>query len=131
MSDGISTKIDLQYADDNIVFGIAYCCADKDNSFWKLDRIEAEEFLAKIKHIEKMTWKQFSALPREDGLTTEFPGSKTYTMIDNQNTMEAKLFEKYYFHFRIKKNSLFRVFGYQYKNIFYITHLDPKGKLQH
>lgn len=131
MAGGFSTKIDIQYADQNVVFGITNCCSDKKYSFWHLERTQAEEFLSRLKYFEKMNWRQLGALQRDIGLTPEIPDSKTFKMIDNQNTMESKLIEKYYFHFRVKQNNLFRVFGYQNKNIFYITHIDPKGELQH
>lgn len=130
MSIDVSTKIDLQFADYNVVFGISSCSSDKKHSFWKLDRVQAEELLNKLKYFEKMTWRQFGALPRELGLTPEIDGTSAHKMIDSQDRTEAKLIEKRYFHFRVKKTSLFRVFGYQYKNVFYITHLDPKGEIQ-
>lgn len=126
-----SSKIDLQYAESNVVFGVSHCCSDKKHSFWNLNRNESEDLLRRLMYIEQMTWKQLSALSREDGLTTEFPDSKTFLMIDSQNSSETKIMEKYYFHLRVKKKELFRIFGYQYKNIFYITHLDPKGELEH
>lgn len=126
-----SSKIDLEFAESNVVFGISHCCPDKNYSFWGLNRIEAEELIKKLAYIEQMTWKQLSALPRENGITPEIPGSKTYSMIDNLNDSGTKMIERYYFHFRVKQKELFRVLGYQYKNIFYITHLDTKGVLHH
>jgi hypothetical protein len=128
----VSTKIDLEYAESYVIFGITSCSADKKYSFWKLDnRNQAEDFLSRLQHYEKMTWKQLSSLPRETGLTVETEGSKSYEMIDSQNRNASKLIEKRYFHFRVKDRDLFRVFGYQDKNIFYITHLNTNGDLHH
>ena len=131
MSTEAQTKIDLEFADSSVVFGISSCSSHKKHSFWVLVRIEAEEFLGKLRYFEQMTWKQFGALPRENGLTSEIQGTGSYNMIDQQNNSASKLVERRYFHFRVKQKSLFRVLGYQYKNIFYITHLDPKGILHH
>lgn len=125
----VSSKINIQYSESNIIFGISRCCCDKKYSFFGLDKNEAENLVKRLQHIEQMTWKQFSSLDRDLGITPEIPDSKTFNMIDNQNSSETKLMERYYFHFRVKNRDLFRVFGYQYKNIFYITHLDPKGEL--
>lgn len=126
------TKINLLHSDSKIIFLIRDCSLNKDYSFWKLNREQAELFIARLKHIEEMTWAQFSNIPRGFGLTVEKPGTKSYDMIDLQNTSPEKLMgEKYYFHFRIKQSDLFRVFGYQKRQYFCITHLDRDGSVHH
>ncbi|MFH1454864.1 MAG: hypothetical protein ABIF22_00875 [bacterium] len=52
-------------------------------------------------------------------------------MIDEQNTSPEKLAEQYYFHFRVEQRGLFRVFGYQKRQFFCITHIDKDGKIHH
>ena len=84
-----------------------------------------------MRYIEKMTWKQLAGLPRKKGLTSEKSGSSNFDLIHEQNTSESKIVEQYYFHFRVEQKGLFRVFGYQKEQFFYITHIDPEGKINH
>jgi len=124
-----SSKIDLRFADYNIIFAISDCCLNKKFSFYNLSRQLAKKFISRLKHIEKMSWRRFAGLDRKYGLTVEGRNSPNFKMIDKQNSSPGKLVEKWYFHFRIEPNGLFRVFGYQKGQVFYITHIDPKGKI--
>lgn len=127
-----STKFDLQYAENKVRFSICDCSLDKRVSFWRLDNKEqARKFLEKLKHFEKLTWAQFANLPHKNGLTPERLGTPNFDMIHAQNTCESKLVEQFYFHFRVEQIGLFRVFGYQHKQFFCITHIDPCGKINH
>ena len=126
-----STKFDLQCAEKKVYFSICDCSLDKKYSFWCLDKEQAKKFIEKLRHIEKMTWRQFVGLLREKGLTPEKFDSPNFDLIHEQNTSESKLVEQYYFHFRVEQKGLFRVFGYQKGQFFYITHIDPKGKINH
>lgn len=128
---GIPTKFDLQFAEDKVRFSICDCSLDKKYSFWCLDRQQAERFIGRLRHIEKLTWKQFTSLPRQNGVTPEQAGSPNFDLIHDQSTCESKLVEQYYFHFRVEQTGLFRVFGYQHRQFFCITHVDPKGKINH
>jgi len=125
------TKFDLRQTESKVFFNICDCSLDKKYSFWKLSREQAEKFLKRLKHIEKLTWGQWISLPRESGLTLEKSGTESFGMIDEQNTCERKFVEQYYFHFRVEQKSLFRVFGYQRDQFFCITHLDFNGILHH
>ncbi|BFT94103.1 MAG: hypothetical protein MNSN_05160 [Minisyncoccus archaeiphilus] len=129
----ISTKIDLKYAESKVIFCILDCSLDKNYSFWKLDsKLDAEKFISRLKHIEKMTWKQLASLDRKRGLTPEFSNSESFKMINEQDSSLQQVGgEYYYFHFRIEEDGLFRVFGYQESQFFHITHIDPKGKVHH
>ncbi|MCK5413048.1 MAG: hypothetical protein KAI57_01600 [Candidatus Pacebacteria bacterium] len=127
----LSTKIDTRYAEENVCFSICDCSLDKKYSFWCLNKEQAKKFLDKLKHFEKMTWKQLSALPRNKGLTPEKHASQNFDLIHNQSTYEGNIVEQYYFHFRVEQTGLFRVFGYQKKQFFCITHIDPLGKINH
>jgi hypothetical protein len=128
----ISTKIDLRYAEEKVIFSILDCSLDKKYSFWCLNNKEqAKKFLGKLQHIEKLTWKQLISLPRKNGLTSEIRGSSNFDLIHEQNTSEKKIVERYYFHFRVEQTGLFRVFGYQKGQFFQITHIDPNGKINH
>ncbi len=125
------TKFDLQYAENKVRFSICDCSLDKKYSFWSLDRQQAMKFIARLRYIEKLKWKEFANLSRKNGVTPEKSGSPNFDLIHTQNTCESKLMEPYYFHFRVEQIGLFRVFGYQHKQFFYITHIDPNGKINH
>jgi len=124
------TKIDIRYADHNIIFDITDSTDNKNYSLCRLNRENLKELLRKLKDIRNLTWKQFSAKSRDTGITSERKGTESFNMIDAQNSSPNKIVEKYYFHFRIgAQHSTFRIFGYQYKNAFCITHFDIKGDI--
>lgn len=125
------TKINLEYAEEKVCFSICDCSLDKKYSFWCLSKEQAKKFLEKLKHIEKLTWKQVASLQRKNGLTSERSNSPNFDLIHKQNTYERNLIEQYYFHFRVEQTGLFRVFGYQKQQFFCITHIDPNGKINH
>ncbi|MCX6731461.1 MAG: hypothetical protein NTX55_00500 [Candidatus Parcubacteria bacterium] len=132
MDDQIPSKIDLRYAESKVIFSICDCSLNKDYCFNRLSREDTKKFLKKLRHIEKMTWKQLVSLPRESGLTPEKIGSESFNMIGEQDCSEQNLVgEQYYFHFRVEEKGLFRVFGYQKGQLFCITHIDPSGKIHH
>lgn len=131
MDETTPTKIDLRYAEQKVLFLICDCSLHKDYSFWSLTKEQAKSLIECLKHKEKLTWSQFGALPRDTGITKEKSGSESFDMIDGQNTSPEKLAEQYYFHFRVEQRGLFRVFGYQKKQFFCITHLDRDGIIHH
>lgn len=125
------TKFDLQYAEAKVRFSICDCSLDKKYSFWCLNREQATKFLNRLRHIEKLKWREFASLPRKNGVTPEKSGSPNFDLIRVQNTSESQLVEQYYFHFRVEQTDLFRVFGYQRGQFFCITHIDPDGRINH
>ncbi len=125
------TKFDLQHSESNVVFSISDCSLGKKYSFWCLNKEQAKRFLARLIYVEKLTWSKFANLPRDKGVTSEKVGSDNFDLIHKQNTSASKLVEQYYFHFRVEQRGLFRVFGYQRNQFFYITHIDPDGKINH
>ena len=133
MNDLTPSKIYLLHAESRVVFSICSCSLDKNYSFYKLSREEATRLIRRLRHIEKMIWRQLAGLSREKGLTPERPGSKGFNMIREQDSSEQGLAnELYYFHFRIEQTGRpFRVFGYQKGQLFCITHIDSKGKIYH
>jgi hypothetical protein len=131
MDDNTPSKIDLLHAESRVIFYFCNCSLHKNLSFYGLNRVEAEKLIKRLQHIEKMTWGQLAALPREKGLTPDRPGSGNFDMIHGQDSSEQQLVELYYFHLRIEETGLFRVFGYQKGQLFCITHIDPKGKINH
>lgn len=132
MDDQPPSKIDLRHAELRVVFSICDCSLNKNHSFYNLGREEAEKLIKKLRHIEKLTWKQLASLPRKNGLTTESSGSKNFEMIKAQDTSEQQMTgERYYFHFRVEETGLFRIFGYQRERLFCITHIDPNGRINH
>lgn len=78
-----------------------------------------------------MDWKQFASLGREDGLTVEDPNSDNFKMIQEKDSSIGKIVEQHYFHFRVEKDGLFRIFGYQRKQFFCITQIDANGAINH
>ena len=71
------------------------------------------------------------AMDREHGTTVEIKGSESFAMIDEQDTSASKLLEQYYYHFRVEQKGVFRIFGYQRKQFFCITHIDRDGRIHH
>lgn len=128
----IPSKIDLRYAEKKVIFLICDCSLHKNFSFWKISREQAEEFINCLKYREQYTWNQFAnPAQRGNGLTPERPGSDSFNMIDMQNSSLSQFTEKYYFHFRTKNRSIFRIFGYQKEQYFCITHIDRDGIVHH
>ena len=125
------SKFDLTHAEHKVIFSICDCSLDRKYSFYKLNKEQAKNFLNKLKNFEKHTWGQLTSLIRERGLTPEKNNSENFNLIHDENTSERRFLEQFYFHFRIKQNSLFRVFGYQKDQLFCITHIDPNGKINH
>jgi hypothetical protein len=125
------SKFDLQYAESTVVFTICDCSLDKKYSFYNLTREQAERFIGRLQHIEKLTWKQFMALDRERGATPEKRGSESFQMIDEKNPDAGKFIEQYYYHFRAEQKGVFRIFGYQRRQFFCITHIDRDGRIHH
>lgn len=119
------SKIDLRFTESKVVCSISDCSTHKRFSFWSLNRKQAEALVQRLKHIERLTWRELSALDRERGLTPEKSDSDSFAMIHEQNSCERKLLEQYYFHIRIEQKGSFRIFGYQNGSCFYITHIDP------
>jgi len=132
MDDSTPSKIDLRHAGSSVVFSICDCSLNKNYSFFNLSREEATKLIKRLQYIEKMTWRQLVGLTRDKGLTSEIPGSESFNMIHEQDSSEQGLAnERYYFHFRVEQEGLFRVFGYQKGQLFCITHIDPEGKIHH
>lgn len=130
MDDFTPSKIDLRHAESRVVFSICACTLNKKYSFFGLSREEATKLIEKLRHIEKLIWKQWASLDRKNGLTSEDPKSENFDMIAAQDSSEQQMVdERYYFHFRVEKIGLFRVFGYQKGQLFCITHIDPRGKI--
>ena len=121
------SKIDLLHSESRVFFSFYDCSLDKKYSFYGLTREEATHLMRRLRHLEKMEWRQLSGLSREEGLTPEISGSVSHEMIHAQNSSEKKLVEQYYFHIRV--NGKFRIFGYQIDQFFRITHIDPEGKI--
>jgi len=109
------------------------CSLDKKYSFKHLRPQEKAELENKMKYLEKMTWRALANLPRENGLTREKLNSPGYKLINEQDPSINKMpgVDHYYFHFRVKNRGLFRVFGYQQDECFYVTQIDPNSKINH
>lgn len=126
-----ATKIDTDFINEKVQFLFTRCSLDKKYSFYSLTKEEAQQLVQRLLHLEQISWGEFQALDRRNGLTPEYKHSASFEMINEQNTDSKQYPEiyKHYFHFRVKQSSPFRVFGYQYKQFFCVTHLDPKGRV--
>ena len=126
-NDYLDTKIDIEYMDSFIIFRIPSVTFDKKYTFSNLNREESEIFIKKIKYIENMKWNQWVSIDRKKfGLTGEIIDSKSFDLVkekDHREEIEFGLTKRYYFHFRI---DYMRIFGYQDREYFYITHIDTK-----
>ena len=132
----VSSKVDIKFLESPVRFSFRNICKSKDfglkNKHWDTKTLKV--FKDKIEYIEEnRIWKDLLALgPKNGGVKVDYEGSSSYKMIDELNTYELKDFEpKYYFHLELKKKDLFRVFGYQNKDMFCVTHLDIKGLIHH
>jgi hypothetical protein len=99
----MDNKINPQFTEKKVIFYFCDCCLNNKYSFYNIKKENAEKLIKRLKFIEKMDWRTFGGLPREDGITSEFPNSKSFEMIDSQNSCEDKIIERYYFHFRVEK----------------------------
>jgi len=133
MSDQVPSKIDLRHTESRVVFYFCDCSLDKKYSFYGLNKEKATKLINRLKHIERIEWKQFSnSSQRRNGLTCEKKGSESFNMINDQNScLERKIVEQFYFHFYVEKIGLFRIFGYQRDQFFCITHIDSNGSIHH
>ena len=73
-------------------------------------------------------WKYGPVIP---GVYKRYKSKKSNPIILQQDKSIEKITEQYYFHLRVEKKGLFRVFGYQKKQFFCITHIDPNGNINH
>lgn len=128
--DAPPTKIDLQYAEDLVVFRVANCSDHKKFGFCSIDRDDGVILMKKLKYLERLTWSQWSALDRRgSGLTCELYNSESFNMIAAEDTSGKQLIERRYFHFRVEQRGDFRIFGYQAGKYFFITHFDPHHEI--
>lgn len=125
------TKYNQDFGDKKVTFTISHCSYHKKYTLSCLDIKDSERFIKKLKHIEQLTWHQFGNYTRDVGVTPEIENSESFNLIYEQDDRPDKDIEKYYFHFRIEASGTFRVFGFQNKEKFCITHLDAKGSLHH
>ena len=101
--------------------------AERDRK--KLTKQQETALSKKCEKLEMHTWHQVVNTKRETGLTPERKekGDTAYTKTLGRAATAGHPQEDIYpFHFRATRQ--FRVFGYQYKETFYITELDTKHK---
>ncbi len=124
-----TVRYDLKYAKHKIVFSETYCHRGK-YSRKSLDENQKAMLDDRLKHIEGETWETFMSKGEKSGVTPERKGSKSYKKINEYKSKASSLpSDDYFFHFRVGAASVFRVFGFQYRHEFCITHIDPKGKI--
>jgi len=139
MEEGQVTKINFEYAENPVRFSLRSCCTKKPYSMVHVERQAIPVLLNRLKHFEdEYTWKMLASEERGKGITPEKKNTPSYDAIDEQRQNEDGVFmgeENHYFHMRVKSRDkhwgLFRIFGYQKKDMFCITHFDVKGAFHH
>lgn len=137
MTGGNVSKIDLAYSGSKVRFSLRGCEHKKDYSVIHVDSRAFSVLQKRLMDLEdKYSWKMLSGLSREQGLTSELIGTNSYEKIKEQYYLcegPSMGDEEYFFHIRVKNKSKeyskFRIFGYQKRDLFCITHFDVDGKI--
>ncbi|MDE0243510.1 MAG: hypothetical protein OYG31_02250 [Candidatus Kaiserbacteria bacterium] len=99
-----------------------------EKDFEKLKSDEQESIKETLGSFTKKTWHAVVQLPREKGLTPERKEKSrqsTYNKVLNRASSNHRGHNLYPFHMRVPLISKkCRLFGYQCKDTFYITHID-------
>ena len=100
-----------------------------ERSYKKCTAEEKDVFDRRCEELKQHTWHELLNMDRKSGLTPERDekGNNAYEKTLGRRMEKHNKEDSYPFHFRVNKT--FRVFGYQYKETFYITELDPKHKV--
>ena len=121
-STNIFQEPNINFLESKIRFSFRMCDTKKF-CIRKLTDIEIVDFYSVLKKYEEMTWREISQCSHKIGLTYEKKEwdsykdmSRDYPNINN------------FMHFRVKNNSLFRIYGSRDKDLFLIIKIDPKGK---
>ena len=93
----------------------------------KLKKDEKNKVKERLKNFAKKTWREMVQMPREKGLTPENLNSESYKKtVGRSKLSHTKI---YPFHIRVPSISKkFRIFGYQRKDVFYVTQIDRNHK---
>ena len=124
-----SIGYDFKYAECLVVFSFEHCYRGKKYSRKSLDLNQLKMLKDRLNEIEQQTWGELMKKGKTTGVRKEKNGSSSWKMINKLRP--TQLSSDYFFHFRVGGKSAFRVFGYQYHEVFFITHIDPKGKIHH
>ena len=97
-----------------------------EKGFKRLKKDEQIKVERRLENFAEKTWREMVQMPRENGLTPEKFNSESY----NKTVGRANHTEKIYpFHIRVPSISKkFRIFGYQHKDVFYVTQIDRNHK---
>ena len=123
---GAETINDFTYSTDlakKVVFSITFCSTDRDYSFHRVDRQQAEDLVNKLQHFSNFGWGDFE----RSVLQRDRRDSHGFKKVDMQKP--KKMLTEYYGHFPIGGDGIFRTFGFRDDNVFHITHIDRSGKI--
>lgn len=98
-----------------------------EKGFKRLKKDEQIKVERRLKNFAKKTWREMVQMPREKGLTPENLNSESYKKtVGRSKLSHTKI---YPFHIRVPSISKkFRIFGYQHKDVFYVTQIDRNHK---
>ncbi len=122
-------KFNAKHASDLFTFDTKHCSKIKKYSLESLTSEQRDQLYKRLGHFSKMTWHTLISLSEKSGLTVDKEGTESFQAIENQKP--RLVLEEYYFHFRVEQTGKFRVFGYQDRAKFCITHVDPKGNMHY
>lgn len=113
-------RCDLNYFENRVKF---VCCEVVRKDYEKLEANLKKRLEVKLDRLSSITWSELVHMPKEKGLTPEYTGSDSYVKIVGRRLREHNKEDVYPFHIRITRK--FRIFGYQYRDTFYIVIIDP------
>ena len=95
----------------------------------KLKGDERKKLDKRLNDLCSNKWRELVNTNRERGLTPERKDYHMHGEIKGRSDVSHPENQLYPFHLRVPSISrVFRVFGYQYEDTFYITHIDPNHK---
>lgn len=97
--------------------------------FEKLNTAEKSKVEDRLNSLKEKTWHEIVNMSRKKGLTPERSESGKSAYNKTKGRADKNHIRIYPFHLRVPSiNKRFRIFGYQHKNIFYITQIDKNHK---
>ena len=118
---------DIKYHERPVRFSLRYSHIG-NNSIISLGPEQFKNLCERLGYFEDMTIGKIRQLPRENGLTSEKRKSENYKRLDS-------IYRDYnfdsYFHFRIRKKELARVFAAAKAGLYYLLEFDLTGKRNH
>ena len=118
------------FYENPVRYSLCYCDYSGKFCITKIsENTERKRLYTTLGHFEEMTWKQFSWLPRTDGLSVEKRWDSNYDWLVSE--IESYGFKNpTVWHFRYGSNKG-RVFGFINSGMLYILKIDAKWERNH